>query len=206
LWATRRVGWLLEQIRTNGEQQELKDEVTDLGTRYGIVTPYTSYLALEPGAGNQFMVEGEAGRPPARPMPIMRRDSAAKAARPSAAPADSNMGYLAGTGAAAVQRSKRERVLQESVRSEDEKDAIGSNKRVGGKTFYLVDGVWTDSEVTANSKLPETVVVFGTDEYFALLKQKPALGQFFSIAEKVVVIFEGRIYRVKAASSNTPNN
>jgi Ca-activated chloride channel family protein len=47
LWATRRVGWLMEQIRANGEQKELRDEVVDLGTRYGIVTPYTSYLALE---------------------------------------------------------------------------------------------------------------------------------------------------------------
>ncbi|HEY0082772.1 MAG TPA: VIT and VWA domain-containing protein, partial [Pyrinomonadaceae bacterium] len=50
LWATRRVGWLMEQIRSNGEARELRDEVVDLGTRYGIVTPYTSYLALEPGA------------------------------------------------------------------------------------------------------------------------------------------------------------
>src|SRR5687767_14810924 len=49
LWATRRVGWLMEQIRTNGEQKELTDEIVDLGTRYGIVTPYTSYLALEDG-------------------------------------------------------------------------------------------------------------------------------------------------------------
>ena len=40
----------MEQVRTNGEQKELRDEIVDLGTRYGIVTPYTSYLALEPGA------------------------------------------------------------------------------------------------------------------------------------------------------------
>src|ERR687898_3245050 len=49
LWATRRVGWLMEQVRTNGEQKELRDEIVDLETRYGIVTPYTSYLALEEG-------------------------------------------------------------------------------------------------------------------------------------------------------------
>ena len=53
LWATRRVGWLMEQVRTNGEQKELRDEIVDLGTRYGIVTPYTSYLALEPNAQAQ---------------------------------------------------------------------------------------------------------------------------------------------------------
>ena len=55
LWATRRVGWLMEQVRTNGEQKELRDEIVDLGTRYGIVTPYTSYLALESDQpGNSF--------------------------------------------------------------------------------------------------------------------------------------------------------
>src|SRR6266481_2871767 len=53
LWATRRVGWLMEQVRTNGEQQELRDEIVDLGTRYGIVTPYTSYLAVEQPASVQ---------------------------------------------------------------------------------------------------------------------------------------------------------
>ncbi|HEY7544788.1 MAG TPA: VWA domain-containing protein, partial [Blastocatellia bacterium] len=47
LWATRRVGFLMEQIRLNGENRELVDEVIALGTRYGIVTPYTSYLVTE---------------------------------------------------------------------------------------------------------------------------------------------------------------
>ncbi|HVI73174.1 MAG TPA: VWA domain-containing protein, partial [Pyrinomonadaceae bacterium] len=57
LWATRRVGWLMEQVRTNGEQKELRDEIVDLGTRYGIVTPYTSYLALEDGQVSQRFVD-----------------------------------------------------------------------------------------------------------------------------------------------------
>ena len=47
LWATRRVGYLLDQIRDHGESKELRDEVIDLAKRYGIVTPYTSYLVQE---------------------------------------------------------------------------------------------------------------------------------------------------------------
>jgi Ca-activated chloride channel family protein len=47
LWATRRVGWLLDEIRKNGETAELKDEVVKLARRHGIVTPYTAYLILE---------------------------------------------------------------------------------------------------------------------------------------------------------------
>lgn len=47
LWAMRRVGWLMDEIRLRGENAELRDEVTDLARRYGIVTPYTAYLILE---------------------------------------------------------------------------------------------------------------------------------------------------------------
>ncbi len=43
LWATRRVGQLFEEIRLHGENAELRDEVTELARRYGIVTPYTAY-------------------------------------------------------------------------------------------------------------------------------------------------------------------
>jgi len=47
LWATRRVGWLLDEIRLRGESMELKDEIVRLAREHGIVTPYTSYLILE---------------------------------------------------------------------------------------------------------------------------------------------------------------
>ncbi len=55
LWATRKVGYLLEQIRLHGEEKELKDEVMRLSNEYGIPTPYSSYLIVEderrPAAG-----------------------------------------------------------------------------------------------------------------------------------------------------------
>ena len=47
LWATRRVGYLLDEIRLRGESRELKDEVVDLARKYSIVTPYTAYLITE---------------------------------------------------------------------------------------------------------------------------------------------------------------
>lgn len=47
LWATRRIGYLLDEIRLRGESAELRDEVTELARRYGIVTPYTAYLIHE---------------------------------------------------------------------------------------------------------------------------------------------------------------
>ena len=46
LWARRKVGFILDQIRVNGEQKELVEEVTALAKKYGIATPYTSYLVV----------------------------------------------------------------------------------------------------------------------------------------------------------------
>jgi Ca-activated chloride channel family protein len=46
LWARRKVGYLLEQIRANGEKKELVDETVALAKKYGIATPYTSYLIV----------------------------------------------------------------------------------------------------------------------------------------------------------------
>ncbi len=47
LWATRRVGYLLDEIRLHGDNTESRDEVTTLARKYGIVTPYTAYLIVE---------------------------------------------------------------------------------------------------------------------------------------------------------------
>jgi len=44
LWAGRKIAFLLSQIRLYGESDELVDEVVALSRRYGIITPYTSFL------------------------------------------------------------------------------------------------------------------------------------------------------------------
>ena len=192
LWATRRVGWLMEQVRTNGEQKELHDEIVDLGTRYGIVTPYTSYLALE---DNRFITSNAA---PGTGFGRAKRDTSnlySVNPAPSSSPQPS-LDVVTGAGAVQLSKMQREQqdltVLKENTRT----DAV---KRVAGKTFYLIDNVWTDSEFKAETRLPETVLVFGSDEYFALLKQHPKLANYFSLGERVIVVLEGRVYRVNAA-------
>jgi Ca-activated chloride channel family protein len=193
LWATRRVGWLMEQVRSNGAQKELTDEIVDLGTRYGIVTPYTSYLALEsdavsrltPGVVTRRAATGGLGR-------LDPQNSA-----PS--PGALQEAVTVTSGAEAIQLSKSARQQQDLAVLKDDtrKDAV---RRVESKTFYLIDDVWTDSEFKAESRLPETALVFGSDEYFALLKQHPKLGSYFALGQRVLVVFEGRVYRVNTAA------
>ncbi|MEO7969877.1 MAG: VWA domain-containing protein, partial [bacterium] len=193
LWATRRVGWLMEQVRTNGEQRELRDEIVDLGTRYGIVTPYTSYLAVEQNAAVGFT-----STPLARTKGFGNARGGSNAPPPPPAPSVADASAV--TGTVAVQQSKKAREQQETMRVEKD-DQSGSIRTAGGKTFYLRDGVWTDADFKAGTTLPQTVVKFGSDEYFALLKQKPRLAAFFSLGEKVLVILDGTIYRVDTAGN-----
>jgi len=46
LWATRKIGYLLTQIRLHGERREWVDAIIALSIRYGIITPYTSFLPV----------------------------------------------------------------------------------------------------------------------------------------------------------------
>ena len=212
LWATRRVGWLMENIRSNGETKELRDEIVDLGTRFGIVTPYTSYLALESGA---VVTDGVAqddrarvtGGQPSRGMGVgsggVRRD----APRPSAKPASENSMTLGSadsaaindkSGAVAVRESKKAKSRQEAEKVEKDTSETAV-RNVKGKTFYNRDGVWTDSEFKNEAKLPETVVEFGSEAYFKLAQAHPELTDYLSLGEAVIIVDNGRVYRVQAA-------
>lgn len=46
IWATRKIGFLLDQVRLHSNK-EVVDEIVRLSKEYGIITPYTSYLADE---------------------------------------------------------------------------------------------------------------------------------------------------------------
>ena len=211
LWATRRVGWLMEQIRTNGEQKELVDEVTDLGTRYGIVTPYTSYLALEQNANAPDALRPLMATPgqrvtvldrrQVRDLPKAQRGMIGGAAAPPPAPMSANEAVTVTSGESAVRQSKTARAKQEALRVDnDEQVRADVTRQAGGKTFYLRDGVWTDAEFKPDAHLAETPLTFGTDAYFDAIKREPKLAEFFALGERVVVVYKGRVYRVNAAT------
>ena len=213
LWATRRVGWLMEQIRTHGESRELRDEVVELGTRHGIVTPYTSFLALEPGAreGAPPAVRGLQDRvvPAPEPRPSQPGDFSGQGRAGGVIPPPPSMPPppppppaaevpMTLSGAGAVQQSKATRAQQDAVTL----DAVGAPRdavrNVGGKTFYLRAGVWTDAELKPDTRLPQTSLRFGSDEYFSLLRRVPALARIFALGDRVAVVWDGRVYRTTA--------
>jgi Ca-activated chloride channel family protein len=58
IWAMRKIGYLLDQVRLSSNQ-EVVDEIIRLSKEYGIITPYTSYLADE--RQDRSMVRRELG-------------------------------------------------------------------------------------------------------------------------------------------------
>lgn len=181
LWATRRVGWLVEQIRTNGEQKELRDEIVELGTRYGIVTPYTSYLATD---GSEKDIVGR------------RADGRVFNKSARAAP---SVSMSASSGADAVKMSKQQKAQQEAVTVTDDEIMVVDSKvrQVSTKTFYQQsNGSWQDGELKPETKLPEIRVQFASEEYFNLIKQEKELAKYFALGEEVAVVYKGKIYRV----------
>ena len=78
-------------------------------------------------------------------------------------------------------------------------EAVGTPRdvvrNVGGKTFYLRDGVWTDAELKPDARLPETTLRFGSDEYFGLLRRIPPLARIFALGDRVAVVWDGHVYR-----------
>jgi Ca-activated chloride channel family protein len=89
LWARRKVGYLLDQIRVNGEKKELIDEVVLLAKRYGIATPYTSYLVVPDAVMPVAQGKYEPGQP--------KRDGAT--ALPLSAPVTGGGGFGGAGGA-----------------------------------------------------------------------------------------------------------
>ncbi len=165
LWATRRVGFLLEEIRLRGANPELVDEIKALGLKYGIVTPYTSYLVTEAES----------------------RNIAAAAPAAQEAMRDRQV-----SGAGAVQVAKTTAAIKGADRAET---VVSSRiKYLADKTFYLQDGVWTDSVYKEGLAVKE--VVFSSDAYYRLLAEKPGLGKYLSAGSRVVVVFEGTAYKV----------
>ncbi|HEY4235277.1 MAG TPA: VIT domain-containing protein, partial [Lacipirellulaceae bacterium] len=47
LWATRRIGDIIDELDLKGRNEELVNELVALATEHGILTPYTSFLADE---------------------------------------------------------------------------------------------------------------------------------------------------------------
>jgi Ca-activated chloride channel homolog len=191
LWATRKIGYLLQQIRLHGEDQELVEEIVNLSVRYGIVTPYTSFLVEE-----TELALREGGRDA-----LAREVQVQATAMPS-------------SGAQAVERSTGEKQLSAAEAPVAQPlppglgggvtDAYGYEispvRHVGDKAFVWHDGVWTDTTFDPD-KVSPVPVSFGSDDYFTLVTARPEWGRYFALGDHVIVVLEGTAYEIREGAA-----
>jgi Ca-activated chloride channel family protein len=184
LWAQKKIGWLIEQIRLYGEKKEHVDEIVALSTRYGIMTQYTSFLADED---------------------VEIDDIAAVRER-----AWDVMGYSAGvqTGAPGVSQSMHTEQLKKLAQAPTEAkffDASGKQVRletvklIGSKTFYLKKGEWVDAEYGEQMKLME--IEYFSDDFFDLAKKAPSQAKYLTFAPEkaIIAVIDGVAYKIMPA-------
>jgi Ca-activated chloride channel family protein len=187
LWATRKIGYLLNKVSLNGPDQETIRQIVTLSIRYGIVTPYTSYLVTE-----------------AKPLGEEEQDRIAEEqfnklqAQPT--PAASGMGAVnRAADAGAMQSAAAPSTVMATPASEDgggttaiEQNAV---RVVGSRTFTQIDGVWTDTAFDPD-RMQTLKVIFLSDEYFSLTRSSADLAEAFALGERVIVVMAGKAYEV----------
>ncbi len=177
LWATRKIGALLRDIRLNGPSEETVDQIVRLSIRHGIVTPYTSYLVTEPAPFGEDAIDVIAGR-------------AASAATPFAASGEESV-----TAAdAAAELSAADLAAAPHARY---RDIVVT---AGGRTMRQLNGVWIDTTYDPSMELVR--VAFGSDDYFALAATSPTMASTLAVGQHVIVVADGVAYDIVDAGSD----
>ncbi len=217
LWATRRVGYLLDEIRLRGESKELKEEVADLARQYGIVTPYTAYLIVEDEARrnvpaerqtlshlqrdreqrNRAEVEYRAftqDKDGKKAVAGARAGSALKDARNAADGIYLGQSEAAGAPALAATGGK---IVFTRPMPEAAKTYTQTSRFAGGKNFYQNGAQWIDGAVQKQRDDAKKVrVQFGSKEYFDLAAKNGPARAWLTLGTNLQFVLDEATYEI----------
>lgn len=198
MWATRAVGYLLEQIRLKGENKELVDEVVRLSKQYGIITPYTSYLILEDE--RQQISQRRLNQEDAIFSNRMNTGSALQREKITAE-YESNMKKSEGSGSVIASEEVQEmnssaNLAQTQTGKErlDYQDQSGQQRNladgiryVQGRAVYQNGSQWVDAHTQspANQQLKVRRVQFNSPDYFRLMQTSNENMAFLALGRNV---------------------
>lgn len=209
LWATRRVGFLLDQLRLHGDNPELRDEITRLARQYGIITPYTAYLIVDDearrrvplanqtlqnvggreelvGETRRMYMEMERAKSGAGAVGGAQTNSALKSADVVSAPAAANVYALRGQSEMATEVRNR---VDQVINSQQ-------SRYINGRSFYQNGNQWVDANVQSKSGARMVQVKFNSPEYFSLMAKHPDMPQWLSLGRNVQVVLGDAIYQI----------
>jgi Ca-activated chloride channel family protein len=225
LWATRRVGWLLDEIRMHGESAELKDEVTRLAREHGIVTPYTAYLILEDEARRNVPVTMQTLRELQKDRGVVAEAGQRfDQARSEYRSAERRSGAGAVAAANDVADLKRASNGQEFAMSRQNEvlakpSALASlggiattqpvvgyrvatnysqqARVINGRAFYQNGTAWTDATTQLHPNLKQRQLAFNSDDYFRLLTEHPEVAPWLALGNEVDLVLGDTLLQVR---------
>jgi Ca-activated chloride channel family protein len=219
LWAGQKIAHELDALRLSGRpaDAEAVTSIVKLAKKYGIVTPYTSFLVTEEGASPRLAEEQGRRRFGALARSALSSGFGSGALDAAAAQRDSlnlkamssGVSALRGGGGAsagmaapsapAASLQAFEKKTRDDLRAEG-RSAV-ETRTVGDKTFYKRGGTWTDADAETDeaSSRAKKLVKARSAEYFELLAKAPALARWFALGDDVTVLWRGTVYRVVSA-------
>ena len=207
LWATRRVGELIDEIDLKGRNEELIKELVDLATKHGILTQYTSFLAdenanphavaenLSRASGESLALEEAEGR-------FGFRQRAAKGLYQSAPASGGRGGLGRGRGFGGEMPAQPELQQADAKKNaffydaESDRLNIAHNiRQIGRKTFFERNNRLVDSEVSPEEEKKAQRIERYSREYFDLAaKHGKFANQYLGLDEPVVVKLGDQVY------------
>jgi Ca-activated chloride channel homolog len=209
LWATRRVGFLLDEIRIHGETTELRDEATDLARRYGIVTPYTAYLIVEDEDRRRVPMADRSMQSMSADAPARAEvskawdgfkekkdgaDAVANARSQNAFKFAEQSGASIDYGAAESLRGFALNAPSAPAESDRLTQYTRQSKFVNGRAFFQNGKQWIDAKVQNATKRQR--VQFNSEAYFDLLKQHPEAAPWMALGQSVVLALDDTVYEI----------
>jgi Ca-activated chloride channel family protein len=183
LWATRRVGALLDEIRVEGETDRRVEEVRMLGLSYGIVTPYTTFAIAAQTTGAASMDNMSLYADQER-LNAVSGETTIQARVQNQAYQDATQASLA-SGANIVQAGDRS-LAQVSQRQID----LTLLQHYDAEGEALSDA-WIDANVTIDRQ-----ITFGSEAYFALVDD-PEIRRYLQSGTALVFEHEGEIIEIR---------
>ncbi|MBT8379483.1 MAG: VIT and VWA domain-containing protein [Ignavibacteria bacterium] len=201
LWASRRIGFLLDQIRLNRDEKELVDEITQLAREHGIVTPYTSYLIMEDEeirVSRNELVDHFQTLPPA---PELRRENEGdfdamkeKSGDRSVTASEELQGLnQASNYGETKQGSGRMKYVDEAG---IERNLTQQVRNIQGRAVYQSGKFWVDSDLQNEKVKNQKRIQFNSDEYFKLLNEEPETAQFLALGQNVRFYYDNTYYEI----------
>ncbi len=209
LWATRRVGFLLDEIRIHGETNELRDEATDLARRFGIVTPYTAYLIVEDEDRRRVPMAERSMQSMSADGPALEQVSKAwagfkekKDGEDAVANARSQNAFkFADQSAASIYSGAAESlrgfaVTAPAARAESDRlmQYTQQSKFVNGRAFFQNGKQWVDTNAQNATKRER--IQFNSEAYFDLLKKHPEAAPWMALGQNVLLALDDTAYEI----------